>query len=389
MEASKLSYSFGTSVPYKVPSWISSGDIDSSLIPKERLQLGRFPTPVHAFALPGTKHTGLDFHIMRDDLSSFDLTGNKIRKLEFQLAEAKSTGCDCVISIGGLQSNHTRATAMAARQVGLDPYMILIKPPSAEGVNEEDEVGLTGNLLFQRMISAELRLVSPAEYAQYGAQRVCEQLAEDLRKEGRTPYVVPMGGSNALGVWGYLQCVNEIVSAGELYDHIVFGCGSGGTAAGLALGVKLAGLPTQLHAIGVQESAEFFYGHVMEMAAAVGLDTTTLGGLQSWLHIHRGAECGGLGSASMRPTTEELSYLIQVAHSTGIIVDPIFSCKGLYYFVHTVLKQEGLFTAGQKVLYIHTGGTLGLYEKEKELVPLLPGGKICRMTDHPAQELTK
>lgn len=393
---SKLSLSFGASVPYQPPVWLANSAIPTQFIPKEKLLLGRFPTPTHAFCIPGTENLGLDIHIKRDDLSSFDLSGNKVRKLEFLLAEAKNSeqNYDCVITVGGLQSNHARATAVAARQVGLDPFLILRKANCKEGSTDEAEVGLTGNLLFDRMVGADIRLITPANYAIHGSHRVCEQLAQELRDQGRRPYVIPLGGSNALGAFGYLECVQEIISAGVQYDHIVFGCGSGGTAAGLALGVKLAGLPTQVHAVGVCDSPDYFYVHIEETARDLGIDISALGPVREWLHIHHGE---GLGYA--RSTSEELSYLIKVAQSTGIILDPVYSGKGLYHFVHKVLRADPtatggnaagdaqhpskLFVAGQKVLYIHTGGTVGLYDKEEQMLPLLPAGMISRMKVYP------
>ncbi len=242
---------FGESSPYVAPAWLAP--LSADVVPSQKLSLGRFPTPIHRFSIPNTEMFGLECYIKRDDLSSFDLSGNKVRKLEFLLAEGKNSEkkYDSVITVGGLQSNHARATAVAARQIGLDPFLILRKPePTEETSNSDEDIGLTGNLLFNRMVGADIRLISPSRYAALGSHNVCEQLAEELREQGRNPYIVPLGGSNALGSFGYMQCVNEIIASGMHFDHIVFGCGSGGTAAGLALGVKLAGLISQVHAGG-------------------------------------------------------------------------------------------------------------------------------------------
>jgi len=358
--------------------------IGSDTIPSQKLSLGRFPTPIHGFKIPNMKEFGLDCYIKRDDLSSFDLSGNKVRKLEFLLAEAKNSdkNYDCVITIGGLQSNHARATAVAARQIGLDPFLILRKPAPTEATGTDENIGLTGNLLFNRMIGADIRLITPSQYAALGSHKVCEQLAEELREQGRNPYIVPLGGSNALGSFGYMQCVNEIINSGIHFDHIVFGCGSGGTAAGLALGVKLAGLSTQVHAVGVCDSPEYFYNHIAETAAELGLTTDKLGPIEDLLHIYDGP---GLGYA--RSTEEELAYIIKVAQTTGIILDPVYCGKGLYHFANKVLRDDtkkASFLPGQKVLFIHTGGTVGLYDKESEVVKLLPKDKVSRMKQYPA-----
>jgi 1-aminocyclopropane-1-carboxylate deaminase/D-cysteine desulfhydrase-like pyridoxal-dependent ACC family enzyme len=186
-----------------------------------------------------------------------------------------------------------------------------------------------------------------------------------------------------------MQCVEEIRACGVQFDHIVFGCGSGGTAAGLALGVKLAGMNTQVHAVGVCDSPEYFYEHIRETAEALGLDATRLGApVEDLLRIYAGE-----GQGYARSTPEELAYIIRVAQTTGLIFDPVYSGKGLYHFVNTVLPndmagqgaagKERVFLPGQKVLYIHTGGTVGLYDKEGEVVPLLPAGKVSRMKVYP------
>ena len=384
----KLGLTFGSVTAYHAPPWLTASSIPPSVIPSEKVHLGNFPTPIHRIDFPDTSDCGLEFFVKRDDLASFDLSGNKARKLEFLLAEAKRSdkNYDCVITVGGLQSNHARATAVAARQVGLDPYLILRRPLNKDGT--DDDIGLTGNLLFNRMVGADIRLITPSNYARLGSERVCEQLAEELREQGRNPYVIPLGGSNPLGDFGYMQCVEEIRATGVHFDHIVFACGSGGTAAGLSLGVKLSGMKnTQVHAIGVCDSPEYFYDHITASAAELGLTADTLGvPVQELLHIRHGE---GLGYAHSTP--EELAYIIRVSQSTGVIFDPVYSGKGLYHFTQKVLPEDltkgpdnRVFRSGQKVLFIHTGGIVGLYDKESEVVPLLPTAKVSRMRAYPA-----
>eukprot|EP00600_Ochromonadales_sp_CCMP1393_P009507 CAMPEP_0174972468 /NCGR_PEP_ID=MMETSP0004_2-20121128/10648_1 /TAXON_ID=420556 /ORGANISM="Ochromonas sp., Strain CCMP1393" /LENGTH=439 /DNA_ID=CAMNT_0016222699 /DNA_START=21 /DNA_END=1340 /DNA_ORIENTATION=- len=427
----KLGLTLGARALYQPPSWLSAASITPDSIPQERLYLGRFPTPVHSFNIPGIpEELGFECHIKRDDLSSFDLSGNKVRKLEFLLAEATKPGAryDSVITIGGIQSNHCRATAVAARQLGLDPFLILRKPLNKDASEEEPDMGLTGNLLWNRMIGADIRLVSPATYAMVGSDALCEQLADQLQAEGRHPYVIPVGGSNAVGAFGYMQFVEELIQTmgstsptgagagagtgtGEIvpYDHIVFGCGSGGTAAGIALGARLSGLYTQttIHAIGVCDTPEIFYGHIRDVAEELGLDTALLGDFKDWIRIYPG---NGVGYA--RSTEAELEFILQVAQNTGIVLDPVYSGKALYYFVNHVLKQAAAFTSsssspsssaqdnesipagsfyfdpsvfrpGQRVLFVHTGGTVGLYDKESQMLPLLPKEKVSRMKVSP------
>lgn len=299
------------------------------------------------------------------------------------MAEALKNKHDCVITIGGLQSNHARATAVAARQLGLDPYLILRKAKN-RNMAEEEDIGLTGNLLFNRMVGAKIRLIEPSVYAQVGGSAVCAQLADELREQGRNPYVIPIGGSNEIGAFGYIECIRELMEQQSApgtaplpsqYDHIVFACGSGGTAAGMAIGARLSGLTSQVHAVGVCDSPDIFYGHIEEVAASLGLDPASYGSVREWIHLYSG---NGIGYA--KSTTEELQYLIEVSSTSGVILDPVYSGKALYYFAKQVVKQHpDRFRPGQSILFIHTGGTFGLYEKEGQLLPLLPADQVERM----------
>lgn len=191
--------------------------------------------------------------IKRDDLSSFDLSGNKVRKLEFLMAAAVASGHDSIITIGGQQSNHARATACCSKQLGLESHLILRCP------DPEKDPGLAGNLLLNRLVGANIYTVSPGTYARIGSAELTAQLAEKLRAQGKNPYVVPVGGSNELGAWGYIEFVRELIqqcqdmAIGD-FDHIIFACGSGGTATGIALGLRLSGIKTKVHAVGVCDS---------------------------------------------------------------------------------------------------------------------------------------
>ena len=221
--------------PWSPPAWA-----DFPGAPTRRYNLARTPTPVHRWHLPGTPD-GCEVYIKRDDLTGMQLSGNKVRKLEFLLAEAMDEDADCVITIGGVQSNHCRATAVAARYLGLDSHLILRAPQS---IAEAGDPGLVGNLLVERAVGANIHLVTKREYAAHGSVALAESLRRRLEREGKRPYVVPVGGSNAIGTWGYVDAMAELaVQMGEDHPHpftdIVLACGSGGTAAGIALGAAL------------------------------------------------------------------------------------------------------------------------------------------------------
>jgi D-cysteine desulfhydrase len=377
---------FGSQYAFLAPVWLNQpGGVQVDKIPSRKISLGRFPTPlqkVQSISFPGFEpFEELELWVKRDDLTSFDLSGNKVRKLEFLLADALEKGHDSVITIGGVQSNHARATAVAARQIGLEPHLILRQ---GSGVKADAPLDLTGNLLFNRMVDAKIHTVTLSTYAQHGSEALGEKLAAQLKEEGKNPYIIPVGGSNALGAFGYIDCVREILDHNMHFDHIVFACGSGGTVAGLAIGMKLAGMTdkTTLHAVGVCDSPDYFYNHIEEVATELGIDTSEEGhgSVRSWVKIYAGQ---GIGYA--KSTEEELAYLFAVSQQTGIIVDPVYSGKALYHFVNRVMKENPAdFPVKSKILFIHTGGVLGLYDKESQLLPLLPPTQVTplKLYDH-------
>eukprot|EP01039_Chlorochromonas_danica_P001186 gene1186-1296_t len=358
----------GSHVSYQPPAWLLQASTAlRALLPAKKIQLGCFPTPIqHLGGMAEFAERELDLWMKRDDLSSFDLSGNKVRKLEFLLADAVEKKHDSVITIGGIQSNHCRATAVAARQLGLDPYLILRTP---KPLREDEEIGLVGNLLFDRMVDSNIFTVSASNYHRIGSLSLCHSLENRLREEGRNPYVIPVGGSNVLGALGYTECVREIAALASsatplAFDHIVFACGSGGTFAGMALGVLLSGLPAHVHAVAVCDTPQAFLEHLKEVAEAWDVDLSQRGDLESWCHVYDGQ---GIGYA--RSSDQELTYLADVAKRTGVLLDPVYSGKAFFHLVHKLLAQDtSLFKKGDRVLFVHTGGTVGLYEKADQLL---------------------
>ncbi|EPS62545.1 hypothetical protein M569_12243, partial [Genlisea aurea] len=230
-------FTFLTRRPYDPPSWAAH----LNPLPSHVISLGHLPTPIHKWNLPNLPNN-TEVYLKRDDLSGMQLSGNKVRKLEFLLAEALATGADSVITIGGIQSNHCRATAVAAKYLNLDCHLIL---RTSKALVDKDP-GLTGNLLVERLVGAHVNLVSKEEYAAVGSVALTNILMEKLLSEGRKPYVIPVGGSNSLGTWGYIEAIREIdeqvrkFGEGLKFDDIVVACGSGGTIAGLSLGSWLS-----------------------------------------------------------------------------------------------------------------------------------------------------
>src|SRR5437868_1025379 len=216
----------------------------------DRIKRARLPTPVEPARRLSHK-LGIELLIKRDDLTGSSLSGNKIRKLEFLFADAAAQGADTVITCGGEQSNHCRATAVAAAELGLRSYLLLRTdtpkdPPASEA-----------NILLDRLVGAEIRWVSRDEYKRRATLFV--EVQGQLLAQRRKAYVIPEGGSNALGAWGYVGCVEELRE--ELGDSpltIVYAAGSGGTGAGLLLGIKLLKLPWRAVGVNVCDDKEYF-----------------------------------------------------------------------------------------------------------------------------------
>ena len=382
-----------------------------------RLRLGNFPTPLYRLNFAQVtndddddgdttsfshltqliaKHN-LSFYIKRDDSTGgLELGGNKVRKLEFLLAEALANQYDSVITIGGTQSNHCRATAAAARMTGLEPHLIL----RCKNHEIDNDLGFVGNLLMDRLLQAKIYTCTTGEYGRFGSVHLVQRLARYLqRQHDKKPYCIPVGGSNGLGSWGYIEAVQELLTQWEVgqdnkkasLDHIVMACGSGGTTAGIAVGVALAftykqlDLPT-VHAVGVCDSPDYFYQFVAGIVDEMGFMRpsefeSTEDFVRAHLVVHQGK---GAGYAASRP--EELAFIESVAVATGVALDPVYSGKALYNFMQYLQGQlespDSLADwENANILFWHTGGGLGLYEQTVALEQSLKRRAPCQRLD--------
>ncbi|CAG9461591.1 unnamed protein product [Pedinophyceae sp. YPF-701] len=357
---------------YSPPSWID-GKVD--LVPSERVRLGMLPTPMHQVTLPpGSLPDGCELWCKRDDLSGMQMSGNKVRKLEFLMAEALAQGADTIITIGGIQSNHCRATATAARLLGLDCHLIL---RTSRTVVDEDP-GLVGNLLVERMIGAHVHTCTKEEYTSNGSEALTAALADRLRADGKRPYVVPVGGSNSLGTWGYIEAMAELEPAARAagITDIAMACGSGATTAGIALGSRYSGLGAVVHGFGVCDSPRYFYDFIGGLLDGLGGEVGARKSEVESLFVAHQAKGGGYAMS----TTEELETTVAFAEATGIVLDPVYSGKAMHGLLKMVREDAGAWE-GRKILFWHTGGLLGMYEKADQLQPLIAGsGRWERMT---------
>ena len=320
----------------------------------DRVALAITPTPLEPLPRLSRQHH-LDLLIKRDDLTGAALTGNKVRKLEFLLAEAQAERADTVITCGGVQSNHCRATALAARRPGLDSVLFLrvadpANPPPIEG-----------NVLLDKLAGADLRYITPVEYAD--RKRVMDAAARDLKALGKRPYLIPEGGSNALGSWGYVRCVEEL--AREMPPGnatLVYAAGSGGTGAGLILGVKLLRLPWRVVGINVCDDRAYFVKTIGEIVEqAIAQFSLAIPFARSEIEIIDGYV--GDGYAKSRPV--ELRLIAEVARTEGVILDPVYTGKAFFGMTRELERHPR--SLGERIVFIHTGGIFGLFPKAAEL----------------------
>ncbi len=324
--------------------------------------LARTPTPIERLERL-SEETGVQLFVKRDDLTGLALTGNKVRKLEFLLAAAHDARCDTVITCGGAQSNHARATAVAAAKLGMAAHLVL-RVEGPPGTPAPGPDGIRGNLFLERLAGATVRWIDRAEWPRRD-EIMLEEAAKLREAEGRRSYTIPEGGSNALGAFGYVRCAEEIAAAErELerpFDLVVCATGSAGTQAGLLAGKILFRRPFRVLGFAVCDTRAHFAARVEEIA----LDLTTHYGL-SLPGVEAAFECDdryvGAGYAVSRP--DELETIREVAEAEGLFLDPVYTGKAF----HGLLKEvrAGRVARGTRVLFVHTGGIFGLLAKAAE-----------------------
>ena len=303
-----------------------------------RLRLGIFPTPIHKLENI-SRLLGTEVYVKRDDLSGLGLGGNKVRKLEFLLADAQAQGAEIVFTTGGAQSNHAMLTAAAANRLGMKPILILKK----RGVTAR-----RGNQLLEHLMGTDVRFLDTDDYADIYAE-----MDRVGQASGRPYYKIPCGGSNALGSLGYVACAREIRDQGMTFDHILCAEGSGGTMAGLALGAKLFLPGTRVSGMMVDSDPfDQITPALMREAAAL---------LEADVEI--GAEDFSLrdmcGPGYAIPSPEGNRAVALMAEREGLFLDPVYTGKAFAGLL--AMAEEGAFAASDRVLFLHSGGAGGLF----------------------------
>ena len=318
----------------------------------EKLVLANLPTKIEKLERLSTEF-GTNIYIKRDDHTGSEISGNKVRKLEYLAKDAQDNGYNLLITCGGIQSNHCRATVAVATKLGMKSAVLL-------RISEQPPV--VGNYFLDKLMGADVKFCTRPEYSNSRGE-IMEAMAEEYRKQGYKPYVIPEGASNELGTLGYYNCMNEIVAQekelGITFDTVVVATGSGGTAAGLYLANELHNYGKRVVSMAVCDDIEYFTNII---------DNISNGALE-YLPEYKGATLKrenievidkyvGLGYAISRP--EELEFIKHVARTEAVVLDPVYTGKAMYG-VYNELKEGGALVGSKNILFIHTGGMFGLF----------------------------
>ncbi len=308
-----------------------------------RVNFAHLPTPVEELPRLSAKLNGPDILIKRDDQTGLAFGGNKTRKLEFLVAEARAQAADTLVSAGAIQSNHCRQTAAAAAKFGFQCVLVLTGPKPHTS---------SANLLLDEMFGA--RIVSVPDRAD--RDRVLSQTCAAIQAEGGKPYLVPYGGSSPTGALGYAFALQEFVQQGIRADWIIFGTSSGGTHAGLVLGQRVFGYPGRILGISIDESEEWLKQHVSALASEA---SARLGERIEFRPDDVLADASYCGAGYGVLTAAELEAMRLFASTEGLLLDPVYTGRAAAGMIDLIRK--GSLKKGERVLFWHTGGQPALF----------------------------
>lgn len=323
-----------------------------------RVPLGHFPTPIEEIT-GFSRALGVRTLVKREDLSGLAFGGNKVRKLEFELGQPDALAADVLITIGGAQSNHARETAASGARLGKRVALVVTAdPPRSEP---------RGNQLISRLLGADLHFVGKCSSNDPAVQEKIEEIRAGVEVEDLRAYVIPLGAATWLGVsaWalGILEALDQASAMDLSVDAVFVAAGTGSTAAGLALGAAIAGVPVEVWAVSIMHGAEHLKtlvsDLVTETAEAIGFPLLTAEAVRL-VNVDESA----LGDGYGLPTLEGREALHQFASVAGLIGDLTYTSKALACMQRVVSG----FSSRSTVLVIHTGGAPELFSREAQIV---------------------
>lgn len=317
-----------------------------------RVRFTHSPTPLEPMENLTRLLGGPQLFVKRDDCTGLASGGNKTRKLEFLMAEARARGADTVITQGAVQSNHARQTAAAAARLGMKCEIILERRLTKPGPLYET----SGNVFLDRLFGAAIRHVPGGT----DMNAALAQVAEEVQQAGGKPYVIPGGGSNPVGALGYVNCGLELLQQandmGVRIDAVVLATGSGGTHAGLAVGLEGANSGIRIYGICVRHPKQKQEDDVHRLAQATADYVGVKGGVARGAII---ANSDYVGEGYGVPTPGMAEAVTLSARHEGLLFDPVYTGKGMAGMIDLIRK--GFFKRGENVVFLHTGGSAGLF----------------------------
>jgi len=310
-----------------------------------RVRLASLPTPIEALPALSSYLGGPQILVKRDDLTGLGLGGNKVRKLEYLVAEAQANGARMLITTGAAQSNHCRQTAAAAARMGFSCHLVL---------TGNEDVNLGGNLLMDHLLGAEITWCAKKD-----REATFSQVFDSAWSEGKRPFLIPYGGSSPTGAMGYVTAFAELVAQGLSPDVIVFPSSSGGTQAGLVLGAKMHKNQSRILGISVDEPADALKSKIVKLVndSAERLQILDETGIKE-IHINDQYIGGGYGVVSAM----ERDAIKVFARKEGLILDPVYTGRAAGALIDLISKGE--LKAGEQVLFWHTGGIPALFASQ-------------------------
>jgi L-cysteate sulfo-lyase len=317
-----------------------------------RVRLFTAPTPLHPLPALTRFLGGPEIWIKRDDCTEVALGGNKVRKLEFLAGDAQAQGADHLVTQGAVQSNHVRQTAAVAARLGMKCTALL---EHRIETNDRDYLD-SGNVFLDRLMDVVI------EYRPGGAdmQAALDAKTAALRAEGHRPYAIPGGGSNTVGALGYVSCAQELMqqadAQGLRIDMVVHATGSAGTQAGLVVGMEGMNTGVRVLGIGVRAPQDRQEANVHRLAEATAQHLGLRGGIR---RAAVAANCAYVGPGYGRPTPGMIEAVTLLARLEGVLLDPVYSGKGMAGLIDLI--RTGAIGKDQRVVFLHTGGAVGLF----------------------------
>ncbi|MEO1199861.1 MAG: D-cysteine desulfhydrase [Pseudomonadota bacterium] len=316
-----------------------------------RIFAAHLPTPLEPMPRL-SKELGLDLWVKRDDCTGLSTGGNKTRKLEFLMAEAEAQGADLVMTQGATQSNHARQTAAFAAKLSMDCHILL---EDRTGYNN-DNYNANGNVLLDHLHGATTQKF-PGGHDMVGEM---DRAADTARTEGRKVYVIPGGGSNAVGALGYVNCAFELMGQanerGLTIDRIIHATGSSGTQAGLVTGMAVLRSGVPVLGIGTRAPKPKQEDMVFSLATKTAEHMGCAGAVT---RDHVVANTDYVGEGYGIPTEAGLEAIAMFAELEGLLLDPVYSAKGAAGLID--LARKGAFDKTERIVFLHTGGAVGLF----------------------------